>query len=99
MRGQYNPQSIIDSDEDFKPASCSCWTVATSIASRPGALEPVIQSIREPADQWMTAADFRSFIDAQRAADQAYRDVDELDTDEYSQLGELRPVLDGPHDA
>ena len=40
----------------------------------PGALDAVIQSIREPADLWMTAADFRSFIDAQELAAQAYRD-------------------------
>jgi starch phosphorylase len=41
----------------------------------PGALDAVIQSIREPADQWFTAADFRSFVNAQREADRAYRDI------------------------
>jgi len=35
----------------------------------------VIDSIREPADPWMTAGDFRSFIDAQALADESYRDV------------------------
>jgi len=36
----------------------------------------VIQSIREPSDPWMTAADFRSFVDAQAAAAEAYTDVE-----------------------
>ena len=42
----------------------------------PNVLDSVIQSIREPADQWMTAADFRSFVDAQRAVEATYKDVD-----------------------
>ena len=42
----------------------------------PGALDSVIQSIREPADPWMTAADFRSFIDAQDRAAATYADAE-----------------------
>ena len=75
MRGQYDPQAIIDGDEDFvrvmQLLECGHFN-----RFEPGALDAVVQSIREPADQWMTAADFRSFIDAQRAAEEAYRDVD-----------------------
>ena len=41
-----------------------------------GVLESIVQSIRDPRDQWMTAADFRAFIDAQRRASQTYRDVE-----------------------
>ncbi len=41
----------------------------------PGALDAVVQSIREPADPWMTAADFHSFVDAHAAAGDAYRDA------------------------
>ena len=40
----------------------------------PGIFDAIIQSIREPADLWMTAADFRSFIDAQESAGRAYQD-------------------------
>jgi len=36
----------------------------------------VIQSIREPADPWMTAADFRSYVDAQQRVNESYKDVD-----------------------
>ena len=40
----------------------------------PGVLDPIILSIRNPHDPWMTAADFRSYIDAQERAAAAYRD-------------------------
>jgi len=75
LRGRYDPQGIIDQDEDF---SRVMYLLDSGHFNRfePGVLDTVAQSIREPADQWMTAADFRSFIDAQRAADAAYRDVE-----------------------
>ena len=74
LRGKYDPQAIIDADEDFS-------RVMHLLESRhfnrfePNVLDPVIQSIREPADLWMTAADFRSFVDAQGRANDAYKDV------------------------
>ena len=40
----------------------------------PGIFDSLIQSIKEPADPWMTAADFRSFVDAQQEAGAAYQD-------------------------
>jgi len=77
LRGHYDPQAIIDGDADFK-------RVMHLLESghfnhfEPGIFDSVIQSIREPADQWMTAADFRSFVDAQNAAGQAYLDTPRL---------------------
>jgi starch phosphorylase len=73
LRGHYDPQAIIDGDTDFT-------RVMHLLESghfnhfEPGIFDSIIQSIREPADQWMTAADFRSFVDAQNAAGQAYLD-------------------------
>ena len=73
LRGRYDPQGIIDADEDFS-------RVMHLLESghfnhfEPGVFDPVIESIREPADMWMTAADFRSFIDAQAGAGKAYQD-------------------------
>ena len=67
LRGNYN-------DPDFK-------RVMKLLESghfnhfEPGIFDTIIQSIREPADPWMTAADFRSFVDAQEAAGAAYRDT------------------------
>jgi starch phosphorylase len=73
LRGQYDPQAIIEADEDFK-AVMNLLESGHFNRFEPGVLDPVIQSIREPADLWMTAADFRSFIDAQLAAGEAFKD-------------------------
>jgi starch phosphorylase len=37
-------------------------------------MDPLVRAIREPADPWMTAADFRSFVDAQRRVNELWRD-------------------------
>ena len=73
LRGSYDPQAIIDGDSDFR-------RVMDLLESghfnhfEPGIFDSIIQSIKEPADMWMTAADFRSFIDAQAEAGKAYQD-------------------------
>ena len=89
MRGQYDPQAIIDTDEDF---SRVMHLLDSGHFNRfePGALDSVIQSIREPADQWMTAADFRSFIDAQRVADATY-----LDREGWTRMSILNSAASG----
>jgi len=73
LRGKYDPQTIINSDDDFARVM---QLLESGHFNRfePNIFDPVIQSIREPADLWMTAADFRSFIDAQAAAAGVYRD-------------------------
>jgi starch phosphorylase len=73
LRGHYDPAAIIDGDEDFK-------RVMHLLESghfnhfEPGIFDAVIQSIREPSDAWMTAADFRGYIDAQARANEAFKD-------------------------
>ena len=75
LRGQYDPQSIIDGDPDF-------GRVMDLLESghfnhfEPGIFDAIVQSIREPADPWMTAADFRGFVDAQQRAEETYADVE-----------------------
>jgi starch phosphorylase len=75
LRGQYDPQAIIEADEDF---SRVMQLLESGHFNRfePGIMDSIIQSIREPADLWMTAADFRSFIDAQVSAGELYKDPD-----------------------
>ena len=74
-RHNYDPQSIINEDEDF-------GRVVDLLESghfnrhEHGVFDAVLQSIREPADSWMTAADFRGFVDAQTKAAEAYRDIE-----------------------
>ena len=40
----------------------------------PGIFEPIIQAITTAEDMWMTAADFRSYVDAQQRVAEVYRD-------------------------
>jgi starch phosphorylase len=40
----------------------------------PGIFDPIIQGIRNPADPWLTAADFDSYRHAQQQAAEAYKD-------------------------
>ena len=75
LRGSYDPPAIIDGDTDFR-------RVMDLLESghfnhfEPGIFDAIIQSIREPADPWITAADFRGFVEAQRRAEETYRDTD-----------------------
>jgi glycogen phosphorylase len=72
LRGRYNPNSIIEADEDFSRVM-NLLESGHFNRFEPGVLDPIIQSIREPADAWMTAADFRSFVDAHIRAEDVYR--------------------------
>ncbi|ADC63623.1 glycogen/starch/alpha-glucan phosphorylase [Allochromatium vinosum] len=73
LRGHYDPNAIIASD----PA---LWDVMNLLESghfnqfENGVFDSVILSIRNPHDPWMTAADFRSYVEAQERAAAAYRD-------------------------
>ena len=75
LRSQYDPQAIIDADEDLSRVMHLLESEHFN-DSEPGIFDSIIQSIREPADLWMTAADFRSFADTQNVAARAYLDVD-----------------------
>ena len=74
LRGQYDPQAIIDADVDFKRVM-NLLDSGHFNRFESGLMDSISQSIREPADMWMTAADFRGFIDAQAAAAEAYTDT------------------------
>ena len=73
LRGRYDPSAIIEADEGLN-------RVVSLIESghfnrfEHGVFDAVLQAMREPSDLWMTAADFRSFVDAQERAADAYRD-------------------------
>ena len=73
MSHHYNPNAIIDQDEDLnrviKLLECGHFN-----QFEPGLFDDIINSIRSPNDPWMTAADFRSFIDAQKRVEIAYQD-------------------------
>ncbi len=75
LRGRYDPHSIIEGDEDFRRVM---HLLESGHFNRfePGVLDPVLRAVREPSDAWMTAADFRSFIDAQAKVNEAWKDVE-----------------------
>ncbi len=75
LRGRYDPRAIIEGDEDFRRV-INLLESGHFNRFESGTLDAVIQSIREPSDPWMTAADFRSFVDTQAAAAEAYTDVE-----------------------
>jgi len=72
-RGNYNPNAIIDSDEDFKRVmeliECGHFSQFEH-----GLFDSITGSIRCSNDPWLTAADFRSYIDAQQKVSLAYQD-------------------------
>ncbi len=75
LRSQYDPQAIIEADGDFSRVMHLLESEHFN-HSEPGIFDAITQSIREPADSWMTAADFRSFIDTQSIAGQAYEEAE-----------------------
>lgn len=74
-RQHYHPAAIIDSDEDFKRVMQLLDSGHFNLFE-PGIFNPVMASIRSNDDAWMTAADFRSYINAQQAVATAYQDED-----------------------
>jgi starch phosphorylase len=69
----YNPDQIIAADEDLSRVLELIENDHFSDLEE-GIFAAVAGSIRSPHDVWMTAADFRSYIDCQRQVDAAYRD-------------------------
>ena len=75
MRHHYDPAAIIEHDEDLRRVlhlvECGHFN-----QFEPGIFDDILCSIKSPHDPWMTVADFRSYIDAQRRVEEAYRDQD-----------------------
>jgi starch phosphorylase len=74
LRPNYDPQAIVAADEDLARV-VRRMTAGTFDDATNAVLRGVAQSIMNPHDQWMTAADFRSFVDAQQRVEAAYRDA------------------------
>lgn len=72
-RQDYRPNEIIDGDEDI---SRVMQMLESGEFNRddPGIFNILTGGLRNPHDQWLTIADFRSFIDAQQEAANTYQD-------------------------
>ncbi len=75
LQPHYNPAAIIKADEDLGRVMHLLESGHFN-ADEPGVMDSVIHAVRSPNEPWMTAADFRSFIDAQARAEAAFRDVE-----------------------
>lgn len=73
LRPSYNPNGIIAADEDLRRVMQLLEANQFS-QSETGLFQPIINSIRDAQDPWMVAADFASFVQAQRQAAEAYQD-------------------------
>ncbi|MEJ2589933.1 MAG: glycogen/starch/alpha-glucan phosphorylase [Candidatus Thiodiazotropha sp.] len=72
-RSHYSPNAIIDQDKDLKQVM-QLLESGHFNQFEPGIFDPIVQSIRSPYDPWLTAADFRNYVDVQEQAAMAYQD-------------------------
>jgi starch phosphorylase len=75
MHGQYDPNAIIDSNKNLKRVMHLLENGHFN-HMEPGLFDPIINSIRDPHDPWKVAADFASYVKAQKRAAKRYRDLD-----------------------
>jgi starch phosphorylase len=75
VRKSYQPQAIVEADPDLARV---VEILISAPFDGPGSeqIKNVVGSIFSPTDPWMTAADFRPFVEAQQKAESAYRDID-----------------------
>jgi starch phosphorylase len=74
-RRDYRPSEIVEHDTDLQ-AVMQLLRSGYFNQFEPGLFNPVIDSITSSDDPWVTAADFRSFIDAQERVAEAYSDTE-----------------------
>ena len=73
LKKHYDPEAIIAADADLATVFQLLESGHFNI-EEPGIFDPIIAAMKDPADPWMTVADFRSYVDTQQRAAQAYRD-------------------------
>ncbi|QSA95602.1 glycogen/starch/alpha-glucan phosphorylase [Methylococcus sp. EFPC2] len=74
-RAHYDPGAIIEGNEDLKRVM-HLLEAGHFNQFEPGIFDAIVQSVKSPWDPWLTAADFQSYVQAQRRAAEAYRDQD-----------------------
>ncbi|MDD2309292.1 MAG: glycogen/starch/alpha-glucan phosphorylase [Desulfuromonadaceae bacterium] len=73
LRWNYDPQGTISHDDDLQRVMNLLRSGHFNLFDA-GLFDPIINAICSPEDPWMVAADFRSFVDAQRRVAAAYQD-------------------------
>jgi len=73
QRHVYEPKAIIAADEEL--ARAIHLLVSGHFSQfEPGIFDPIVESIKSPSDPWLIAADFRSYVEAQKLAANAFQD-------------------------
>lgn len=73
LRSHYDPTAIVAKDEALQ---CVINLLQSNYFNlfAPGQFEPIIRGLLSPHDPWLTLADFRSYVEAQKRVAKAYRD-------------------------
>ena len=73
LRNNYDPVAIIKQDEDLQRVmnllECGHFNQFEH-----NIFDGIVNSLKSPHDPWITIADFRSFVDAQKQVELAYQD-------------------------
>jgi starch phosphorylase len=99
MHGRYDPAAIVAADGDLKRVMHLLEHGHFNLFE-PGLFAPIVRSILSPDDPWLTAADFRSYVDVQRQVAAAYREqgrwtrVSILNTAASGKFSSDRTILD-----
>ena len=72
-RGHYDPAAIVAADEDLQRVVQLLRSNHFNLFE-PGLFEPILHSMFNPHDPWLTLADFRGYVDAQKRVAAAYQD-------------------------
>lgn len=74
-RKNYDPNRTIAEDPDIRRVM-ELLEGGVFNSAEPGVFDVLLSGLRNPQDQWLSIADFRSFIDAQDRVHAAYKDQD-----------------------
>lgn len=89
LSGHYDPAGIIEQDDDLKKViyllECGHFN-----QFEPGIFDDVLASMKSPRDPWMTIADFRSYVEAQKRVEKAY-----LDQEQWTRMSILNCAASG----
>ncbi len=72
-RKDYSPELIIEADDDLRRVM-QLLKSGQFNQFEPGIFDPILDTLTSPQDPWMTVADFRSYLNMQQKAAEAYRD-------------------------
>lgn len=75
-RASYDPNGIIAADEDIQRVM-NLLEGGHFNSAEPGIFSLLTSGLRNPHDQWLSIADFRSYIDSQKAVNEAYKNQDD----------------------